>query len=211
MDQELTKLRIGRLSAVLLAGAVLALGACGSSGSKGSASTNAGASGSTVSTAQNNSNGSGNTSSGSTESTAGSSKSSGKLCDTFTVADAAQLFGEPAVVSPDQAADPLGGEQCIYQNKNRATDRAYWLMQVHHYTQAAYFDSKHVVRKTYTNLSGIGDAAFVSPDVIGTGWDVQVKKGNDVYTVDVNASNFGGAKPTVSQAAIVSLVRSKLG
>ena len=126
-----------------------------------------------------------------------------------TAADAAKLFGEAAVPSPNATPSPLG-EQCLYQNTNRTTNRPYWLLQVHHYTQPAVFDSRHLVHKTYTNLSGLGDAAFVSPDVIGTGWEVEVRKGSDVYTFDLNASSFGGPNPTVSKDALVALVRSKL-
>ena len=50
--------------------------------------------------------------------------------------------------------------------------------------------------KNYTNLSGIGDAAFIAPDTSAPADTIQVKKGDDVYTFDLNASNFGGATPT---------------
>ncbi len=207
MDTAPPTHRLGHLSIVLLAGALVALGACGSSGSK-SNGTNA-PSNSTHST---NSSNSTTASSGGTKSSSSAPSTgiaNGKLCDTFTLADAAKLFGEPAAVTPNPAADPLGGEQCIYQNKNRGGSGPYWLLQVRHETNPAAFDGTHVVSKTYTNLWGIGDAAFTSPAIpSGSGWDVQVKKGHDVYLFELTVS---GGNATASQDALVALVRSKLG
>jgi len=188
------------LVASIVAAAVLALGACGSSSSKSN-----GAAGGTQAVTGGNS--SSNTTSGSKS---GASGSIGALCSAFSPSDVATLFGKDATTVQAPSAG-LAKEQCVYQDKNRTANTPYWLFQTRHYTQPAVFDGTHQVYKNYENLSGIGDAAFIAPDTLGTGWVIQVKKGNDVYTFDLNASNFGGAKPNVPKDQFVALVRSKLG
>ena len=186
---------------VIVAIAVTVLGACGSSSSKGSA--NPSTAGSKASTAASGSN--------TTVAASGSKNASGKLCDQFTAADAGSLFGTSAVATTDAAGNALGGESCVYQNKDRSASNPNWLLQVRRVSNPEVFDSHHVAYKSATNLSGIGDAAFIAPDVVGTGYTIQVKQGNDVYTIDLNSSNLGGAAPTVSKDAFVALVRSTLG
>ena len=96
----------------------------------------------------------------------------------------------------------------MYQNKDRSGNRPYWLLQARHETNPNVFDATHAVYKTYTNLSGIGDAAFSAPSIpAGSGWDVEVKKGSDVYTFSLTVS---GGSASASKDALVALVRSKL-
>jgi hypothetical protein len=128
----------------------------------------------------------------------------------FTADDVAKLFGKAATAVNAPSAG-LATEQCVYRDKNRSANTPYWLFQTRHYTQPAVFDATHQIYKKYTNLSGIGDAAFITPDTLGLGYTIQVKKGNDVYTFDLNTANLGSAKPNVPKDQFVALVRSKLG
>jgi hypothetical protein len=52
---------------------------------------------------------------------------------------------------------------------------------------------------------------FGEAAVVGTGFTIQVKKGDDVYTFDPNSSNFGGTAPTISKDAFVAYVRGVVG
>jgi hypothetical protein len=188
--------RVG--ACALLAVGAVALGACGSSSSKSDSGGGPNVSGAP-----------GSKSSSPSESSSKGSGSSTALCKLFTTDDVAKLFGKGAETAPAPNAG-LATEQCVYKDKDRTANTPYWLFQTRHYTQPAVFDSQHVAYKDYTNLSGIGDAAFIAPDAIGGGYTIQVKKGNDVYTFDLSASNFGGTKPDIPKDDFEALVRSKL-
>src|SRR4051794_2730265 len=102
----------------LVAVSAVALAACGSSSSKGSAAgAGATSSGATNASAAPSSDSSGGSSGGSSQA----------LCKMFTAEDAAKLFGKTATSVSDSTPSALAKEQCVYKDKDRTANTAYWL------------------------------------------------------------------------------------